>query len=74
MEEVEELSEVIGEIYDASLDPALWPVAFERASRYIGGSSISLTAQDLIARKSNLYFSAGMIRGSCSDTLMNMAR
>jgi DNA-binding CsgD family transcriptional regulator len=59
MREDEELSHVIGDIYDASLDPGLWPVAFEKAGRYIGGSAVSLTSQDLVTRKPNLYFSSG---------------
>jgi DNA-binding CsgD family transcriptional regulator len=57
--EAEEISRLIGDIYDASLDPALWPVAFEKASRYIGGSAVSLTSRDLVGKKSNLHFSSG---------------
>jgi DNA-binding CsgD family transcriptional regulator len=57
--DAEEVSSLIGDIYDASLDPALWPVAFEKASRYIGGSAASLTSQDLVGKNSSLYFSAG---------------
>jgi DNA-binding CsgD family transcriptional regulator len=57
--EAEEVSLLIGDIYDASLDPALWSVAFEKASQYIGGSAASLTSQDLVGKKSNLYFSSG---------------
>ena len=59
MDEADEISRLIGDIYDASLDPALWPVAFEKASRYIGGSAVSLTSQDLVGKKSNLHFSSG---------------
>jgi DNA-binding CsgD family transcriptional regulator len=57
--EAEEISRLIGDIYDASLDPALWPVAFEKASRYIGSSAVSLTSRDLVGKKSNLHFSSG---------------
>jgi len=57
--EAEELSRLIGDIYDASLDPALWSVAFEKASRYIGGGAVSLTSRDLVGKRSNLYFSSG---------------
>jgi DNA-binding CsgD family transcriptional regulator len=59
MNEAEEISRLIGDIYDASLDPAPWPVAFEKASRYIGGSAVSLTSRDLVGKKSNLHFSSG---------------
>jgi DNA-binding CsgD family transcriptional regulator len=57
--EAEEISLLIGDIYDASLDPALWPVAFAKANRYIGGSAVSLSSQDLVGRKSDLYFASG---------------
>jgi DNA-binding CsgD family transcriptional regulator len=57
--EAEEISRLIGDIYDASLDPALWPLAFEKASRYIGSSAVSLTSRDLVGKKSNLHFSSG---------------
>jgi DNA-binding CsgD family transcriptional regulator len=57
--EVEEVSLLIGDIYDASLDPALWPLAFEKANRYIGSSAVALTSRDLVTKKSGLYFSAG---------------
>jgi DNA-binding CsgD family transcriptional regulator len=57
--EAEELSRLIGDIYDASLDPALWPAALAKASRFVGGSAVSLTSQDLVERKSNLYFASG---------------
>ena len=59
MNEAEEISRLIGDIYDASLDPALWPVAFEKANRYIGSSAVALTSRDLVTKKSGLYFSFG---------------
>ncbi len=59
MNEAEEVSLLIGEIYDASLDPALWPVAFEKANRYIGSSAVALTSRDFVTKKSGLYFSFG---------------
>jgi DNA-binding CsgD family transcriptional regulator len=57
--EAEEISLLIGDIYDASLDPALWPVAFEKANRYIGSSAVALTSRDLVTKKTGLYFSFG---------------
>jgi DNA-binding CsgD family transcriptional regulator len=57
--EAEEISRLIGDIYDASLDPALWPAALAKASRFVGGSAVSLTSRDLVERKSNLYFASG---------------
>jgi len=59
MAEVEEISRLIGDIYDASLDPALWPVVFAAATKHIGGSSTNLFSQDIVGAKSTIYFSAG---------------
>jgi DNA-binding CsgD family transcriptional regulator len=56
MREAEELSHVIGDIYDASLDPALWPTAIESACRYIGASSAGLHSQDSISRTTDALF------------------
>jgi len=39
MREAEELSRVIGDVYDASLDPALWPNAIESICDYVGAAS-----------------------------------
>jgi hypothetical protein len=35
--EAEEVSRLIGDIYDASLDPSLWSTVFAAATKYIGG-------------------------------------
>lgn len=40
------LSELIGLIYDAALDPTLWPRALEQACRFVGGSSGALFWHD----------------------------
>jgi DNA-binding CsgD family transcriptional regulator len=56
MREAEELSQVIGDIYDASLDPALWPTAIESICRHIGAASASLHSQDSITRVTDVLF------------------
>jgi DNA-binding CsgD family transcriptional regulator len=56
MHEAEELSQVIGDIYDASLDPALWPNAFESICGYVGAASASLHSQDSITRATDALF------------------
>jgi hypothetical protein len=50
MREAEEQSRVIGEVYDASLDPALWPNAIESICGYVGPASASLHSQDSVTR------------------------
>jgi hypothetical protein len=59
MIEAEELSLLIGDIYDASLDPALWPAVFKQTCEYMGGSAACLHSQDIVGRKSNLHFTSG---------------
>ena len=52
----EQLSELVGEIYDAALDPALWSAAFDRACAYIGGSHAYVMAQDNVRKLVDFYF------------------
>jgi DNA-binding CsgD family transcriptional regulator len=56
MREADELSRVIGDIYDASLDPALWPNAIESVCGYVGAASASLHSQDSITRATDALF------------------
>jgi DNA-binding CsgD family transcriptional regulator len=56
MREAEELSQVVGDVYDASLDPALWPAAIESVCGYIGAASASLHSQDSISRATDALF------------------
>nr|WP_228747645.1 helix-turn-helix transcriptional regulator [Bradyrhizobium sp. BR 10289] len=45
------LSELIGLVYDAALDPALWPRALEQACLFVGGSSGVLFWHDAATEK-----------------------
>jgi DNA-binding CsgD family transcriptional regulator len=56
MREADELSRVIGDVYDASLDPALWPTAIESVCGYVGAASASLHSQDSISRATDALF------------------
>ena len=38
MEETEQLSNLIGNIYDAVLEPTLWTGVVEKAGSFVGGS------------------------------------
>jgi DNA-binding CsgD family transcriptional regulator len=59
MSELIEYSNLIGEIYDASLDPALWTPVFEQICRFLGCSSAHLFAQDYGGKTTNRYFTWG---------------
>ena len=59
MNEAQEVSRLIGDIYDASLDPSLWSTVFAAATKYIGGSAAHLSARDMVGRSSHGYFASG---------------
>src|SRR5215472_32609 len=59
MADLEEFSSLVGDIYDASLDPALWPSVFEQACRFVRCSSAHLFAQDSVRKAANRYFTWG---------------
>jgi DNA-binding CsgD family transcriptional regulator len=50
--EASALSELIGEIYDAALDPTLWTRALERSCAFVGGASAALFWHDAATERS----------------------
>ncbi|HWE18686.1 MAG TPA: LuxR family transcriptional regulator [Hyphomicrobiaceae bacterium] len=46
MQHDEQLSALIGDIYDAALDPALWVDVLARCARYVGGPAALLVSRD----------------------------
>jgi DNA-binding CsgD family transcriptional regulator len=49
MSDIEQFSGLVGDIYDAALDPALWPGVFMRACKFIGASAATLASHDIAA-------------------------
>jgi PAS domain-containing protein len=47
MTEAEELSDVVGLVYDASLDPSLWPTVLEQTCRFLGCVSGTINSYDV---------------------------
>jgi DNA-binding CsgD family transcriptional regulator len=64
MSEAEELSLVIGDIYDASLDQALWPEAYSRIRGFLGGGTASLVSQDAVTKAVDVHFMLGHEQGA----------
>jgi DNA-binding CsgD family transcriptional regulator len=56
MRDVEQLSQLIGVIYDAALDPALWPEALERYAGFVGGAASALFMKDSVRKTHNNVF------------------
>ena len=59
MDDVEQFSRIIADIYDASLDPGLWPSVFEKVGGYVQSSTASVISQDTLSKTAQLYFSWG---------------
>jgi hypothetical protein len=48
MAELEQASMLIGDIYDAALDPALWSPALQHIADFVGGTAAALYAKDTV--------------------------
>lgn len=58
--ESEQLSALIGDIYDAALDPELWPSVLQSVCTFVPGSMATILSQDPIKNTANIYFSWGI--------------
>jgi DNA-binding CsgD family transcriptional regulator len=59
MHETEQLSALIGDIYDAALDPTLWVDVLRKTRAFIGGWAIALSWKDAVAKRGGSYFAEG---------------
>jgi DNA-binding CsgD family transcriptional regulator/PAS domain-containing protein len=57
----ERLSTLVGNIYDASLDTALWPAALGQAAAFVGGLGGGLLAKDVVDQTANIFYYDGSI-------------
>jgi DNA-binding CsgD family transcriptional regulator len=57
--EADELSALIGDAYDASLDPELWPLVLERVGAFVRGSMVNLFSQDVVNHQASRLFTWG---------------
>jgi DNA-binding CsgD family transcriptional regulator len=60
MAETEQLSSLIGDIYDAALDPSRWTSALEKTCAYVQGACSGLIVQDPIIDSGQFHFSWGV--------------
>jgi DNA-binding CsgD family transcriptional regulator/PAS domain-containing protein len=61
MREDEQLSSLIGDIYDAALDPVLWPAVLGETRSFVGGSASALYSKDAIRKNGKLHYQEGDI-------------
>ena len=59
MQDVQEVSSLIGDIYDAALDPALWIGVLLKARALVGGSCATLFSKDATRKSLNVYYDDG---------------
>ncbi len=59
MEETAQVLGLIGDIYDAVLEPRLWTGVLERAASFVGGCAASIFWQDSIRNEGNVCYQFG---------------
>ena len=61
MQEGEQLSRLIGDIYDAALDPAQWSAALRKSRAFVGGASAALYSKNAVRKTGRMYCQEGDI-------------
>ena len=59
MHDVEHIPSLIGDIYDASLDPSLWPHVLAKTRDFVGGAGASLFSKDVTSKTGTVYYDSG---------------
>jgi DNA-binding CsgD family transcriptional regulator len=59
MDRAGQLSSLIGEIYDAALDPSLWSDVLGKAGRFVGGPVAAIFAKSPTALTGTVYYHSG---------------
>lgn len=61
MTKIDEVSSLIGDIYDAAVDPGLWKAALGRIASFVGGPSATLYAKDASSKTGGVFYDDGYI-------------
>src|ERR1700733_2552091 len=61
MQESEQFSSLIGDIYDTVLDRSLWPTALRNASGFIQGQASAIFWKDAVSNCGDVFFDDGGI-------------
>jgi DNA-binding CsgD family transcriptional regulator/PAS domain-containing protein len=59
MRESEQVLSLVGDIYDAALDPALWADVLAEARDFVGGSAAAVFSKDARTKSLNVYYHCG---------------
>src|SRR5262245_51933649 len=61
MRELEDVSSLTGDIYDAALNPALWPGVLAECARFIRGTAAALFSKDAASKTGDVAYHCGGI-------------
>jgi DNA-binding CsgD family transcriptional regulator len=59
--DLQKLSDLIGDVYDAALDQSLWEEVIARATDFIGGAGATLFSKDATPQSGNLRYQLGKL-------------
>jgi len=62
MTDAQQVSSLIGDVYDAALDPELWPAVLEKSCRFVRGVASNLYSEDSAAKTGNIHYTWGVDR------------
>lgn len=71
MDESARLSKLIGDIYDATLVPSLWPGALGQAALFVGGTGAALFSKDASSKAGDVHYDDGGIDRSYVQLYFN---
>lgn len=57
--ETEQFSELVGDLYDAAVVPALWPDVLGKIAAFVEGQSAALLTKDLVGSAGNALYTFG---------------
>lgn len=57
--DADQLSSFIGQIYDAAIEPGLWPGVLQRAADFVGGTPAALYYKDAATNRGGVYYDCG---------------
>ena len=60
MDEIGQLSILIGGVYDTALHPSLWVKVLEDAARFIGGSAAAVFSKDATKKSIDIFYQYGV--------------
>ena len=60
MDQPKQFSELIGEIYDAALDPSLWTEIVGKAGRFVGGQAAAIHSKSPTAKTITIHYQSGL--------------